>query len=449
MLEKFIALSFFGLVSGNILLNSQKVMTLHDCMEYAVSNSTKIRIQQANISDKKLAIRDAILGAFTPHIGVSSSASYNFGRSIDPQTNTYFDQTSFNNSYSLNASITVFDGLASINNVKISKTSLLISQSQEKQIEADICLAVMETYYNVVYNKKLADVYQSQIETAQKSLELCKLQEELGQKGYADVVQMEADLADRRYDYITTLNKYAEQLLNLEALIFWSEETPLEIDYDINGTIPTLDFDEASVLSYATTNNPEVKMASMTLLNAKREHNVAKWSLLPSISISGGWSTSYYTSSGVTYPNFRNQFSNNAGEYVQVGISLPIYDGLQNISTIKRKKNAKIVAQNELEQKRMDIESEVRRAIQDCRGASVAYSQAMTKSNVQEEAYRLNVMKLEQGLISPLEFQTANNNYLKAKADEMNSLFQYLLKSAVVKYYSGIEYLNQQIWTER
>ena len=62
---------------------------------------------------------------------------------------------------------------------------------------------------------------------------------------------------------------------------------------------------------------------------------------------------------------------------------------------------------------------------------------------MQEEAYYLNVKKLEQGLISSLEFQTANNNYLKAKADEMNSLYQYLIKQAIVRYYNGVEYINQ------
>ena len=55
----------------------------------------------------------------------------------------------------------------------------------------------------------------------------------------------------------------------------------------------------------------------------------------------------------------------------------------------------------------------------------------------------LNLKKLEQGLISPLEFQAANNNYLKAQADEMNSLFKYLIKQAVVRYYNGVEYVNQ------
>ena len=44
---------------------------------------------------------------------------------------------------------------------------------------------------------------------------------------------------------------------------------------------------------------------------------------------------------------------------------------------------------------------------------------------------------------SPLLFQTANNNYLRAQADEMNSLFKYLIKQAVVRYYNGTDYINQ------
>ena len=89
------------------------------------------------------------------------------------------------------------------------------------------------------------------------------------------------------------------------------------------------------------------------------------------------------------------------------------------------------------------MESEVRRAVQDRDGAATAYQQAFHKADVQNEAYTLNLKKLEQGLISPLEFQTASNNFLKAQADEMNSLFKYLIKQAVVKYYSGVEYVNQ------
>ena len=417
-------------------------MTLHDCMEYAVSNSTKMRIQQAAIGDAQIDRRDAALALFTPQISAQTYAYYNFGRSIDPQTNTYFNTTSFHNNYGVSAGYDLFDGFKAVNNYKISKTGMLIADSQEKQVEADICLAVMEAYYNVVYYKSLCDVYEEQVAVAGQALAKAKRQEELGQKGHADVIQMEADLADRQYDLTNTWNMYQSQKMTLADLMFW----PVDEELNIDTSMPMWQIEPVateSVVDFALEHNPGIQIASWQELNAKRELNTAKWSLLPTVGLYAGWSTSYYTYQGSTTNPFWNQFKNNGGEYVELSLSIPIWNRLSKHSTIFRKQHALDKATAELDQKRRDVESEVRRAIQDRDGAAAAYQQAQRKAEVQAEAYTLNLKKLEQGLISPLEFQTANNNYLKAQADEMNSLFKYLIKQAVVRYYNGVEYVNQ------
>ena len=417
-------------------------LTLNDCMRYAISNSTKIRIQEAAIGDAQIDRRDAALALFTPQINAQTVAYYNFGRNIDPETNLYIQTTSFHNSYGVSAGYDLFDGFKAVNNYKISKTGLLIAQSQEKQVEADICLAVMEAYYNVVYYKRLTDVYEEQVATAESALKKAKRQEELGQKGHADVIQMEADLADRQYDLTNTFNKYQSEKMKLADLMFW----PVDEELVIDTSMPEWEVEPVStsaVVNFALDHNPGVNMASWKELNAKRELSTAKWQLMPSIGLYGGWNTNYFT-----YPNqptapFGTQFRNNMGEYVQLTLSIPIWDRLAKASRISKKRNALQKATAELDQKRRDVESEVRRAIQDRDGAATAYQQALHKADVQNEAYTLNLKKLEQGLISPLEFQTASNNFLKAQADEMNSLFKYLIKQAVVKYYSGVEYVNQ------
>ena len=417
-------------------------MTLHDCMEYAVSNSTKMRIQQAAIGDAQIDRRDAALALFTPQISAQTYAYYNFGRSIDPQTNTYFNTTSFHNNYGVSAGYDLFDGFKAVNNYKISKTGMLIADSQEKQIEADICLAVMEAYYNVVYYKRLCEVYEEQVAVAGQALAKAKRQEELGQKGHADVIQMEADLADRQYDLTNTYNMYESQRMTLADLMFW----PVDEELVIDTSMPVWRVEPVateSVVDFALEHNPGIQIASWQELNAKRELNTAKWSLLPTVGLYAGWSTSYYTYQGSTTNPFWNQFKNNGGEYVELSLSIPIWNRLSKHSTISRKQHALDKATAELDQKRRDVESEVRRAVQDRDGAAAAYQQAQRKAEVQAEAYTLNLKKLEQGLISPLEFQTANNNYLKAQADEMNSLFKYLIKQAVVRYYNGVEYVNQ------
>ena len=441
----FIGIAFVSVMASVIGTEAWgQAMTLRDCMEYAISNSTKVRIQQAEIGDAQIARRNAILKAFTPSISGSSYAYYNFGRSIDPETNTYVTETSFHNGYSVGAGITLFNGFEAVNNLKISKTSLAIGQTQEKQVEADICLAVMEAYYNVVYFKRLCDIYEAQVAVAEASLQKLQKQEEIGQKSHADVVQAEADLADRRYDAIEARNQYADQRTNLADLMFWPVDQELVIDTEI-GTFTFAQEDKESVIDYALSHDPGVKIAGWQAENARRELATARWQLLPSLSLNAGWSTSYFNYPGqdLHLDPYRDQLRNHQGEYIQFSMSIPIYNRLQGHDNIARKRNAVKKMTAQYDQKRREVASEVQRAVQDRDGAQAAYEQALRKASVQEEAYQLNAKKMEQGLISSIEYQTATNNYLRAQADEMNSLFKYLIKQAVVRYYNGVEYINQ------
>ena len=389
-----IALALVGMTSAK----AQTTMSLHDCMAYAVSNSTKMRIQQAAVGDAQIDRRDAALKLFTPQISASTYAYYNFGRSIDPQTNTYFNTTSFYNNYGVSAGYDLFNGFQAVNNYKISKTGMLIADSMEKQVEADICLAVMEAYYNVVYYKRLCDVYEEQVATAETSLKKAKRQEELGQKGHADVIQMEADLADRQYDLINCRNMYQDQKMTLADLMFWPVDEELEIDFSTalrsgrndmgvsrDPSVVISSEVEKSVVDFALDHNPAVQIASWQQQNAKRELNTAQWQVLPTVGLYAGWSTSYYTYQGSQTAAFQDQFRNNGGEYVEVSVSIPIFNRLSRLSTISRKRHALQKATAELDQKKRDVESEVRRAVQDRDGAATAYQQAQHKAEVQAE----------------------------------------------------------------
>ena len=446
---KILALLFFALLG----LGAQgREMTLHDCMEYAVSNSTKMRIRQAETGDARIARRDAILSVFLPTLNAGTSASYSFGRNIDPETNTYINTVSFSNGYSLSAGITLFNGFAAVNNLKISQTSLKMGETRERQTEADLCLAVMEAYYNVVYYQRLCEVLEEQVAVAEQSLTKARRQEELGQKGHADVIEMEADLAARKYDLTNTRNQYLDQKTLLADLMFWPPEEELLIAVDGRSFAGAQD-DSGVILrepeateesvSFALAHNPAVLLASWSVDNARRELSTARWQILPSLSLNGGWSTSYYSFQGTQQTPYWDLLRRNGGEYVSLSLSVPIFNRLSRQSNIARRRNALTRAEAEYDQTLRDVESEVRRAIQDRDGAALAWEQAQYKAEVQEEAYTLNLKKLDQGLISPLEFQTANNNYLRARADEMNSQFKYLLKQAVVRYYNGTDYIDQ------
>ena len=254
------------------------------------------------------------------------------------------------------------------------------------------------------------------------------------------------DFADREYQLTDARNRLADAYITLKDIMFWPIEENLEIDcaYDrirIYGSADT-----EGLIEKAKGFLPSASIAKGNLDNARLELRTARWKLAPSLSLSGGWSTSFYTypgKSGYVPVSFRGQFRDNSGEYLQLTMSIPIFGRLSRQSDIARKRNALQRATATYEQTMNDIEAEVLRAISDRDGAASALQQAERRADVYEEAFRMNRRKYEQGLISPIEYRSASDSRLQAQAERLNARLQYDLRRRVVDYYSGIPYLMQ------
>lgn len=423
-------------------------MSLRDCMAYAVSNSAEVRSQRTKTGDAALDRRDAVLAAFTPEIEGNTYGYFGWGRSIDPETNTYVTEASFTNGLSVTAQFTLFNGFSAINNMKIAKTSLAMGFSKEQQEEDKVCLATMEAYFNVLYYSRLADILASQVETAKASVALAERQEELGVKGYADVAQMRADLSGKEYEYVAAVNSRDNAVITLGDVMLWPVDEELVIDSDINALesgnaiqVPVTD-----IIGSAKSKMPSIFVAKNTMDNAALSIRTERWKFLPSVGLYAGWSTSYYTYPGkvgyVTVP-YADQFRNNAGEYVQLSVRIPIYDRLNQHTRLAKRKNEYRRASDEYDKTLREVESEVKRAVRDRDGAEAALMQAEKRAAAQDEVWKLNQKKFGQGLISSIEYGTASGDYLKAQAEYLKARLEYQLKRRVVEYYGGTRYLEQ------
>lgn len=444
------AVVFASNINDEAIAEECGIMTLHDCMEYALKFSTEYEVRKLDNSDIRLDKRDAILKTFTPAISGGSYLYTNWGRAVDPETNTYINSTSINNGYSLSASITLFDGFSALNNIKISQTAVKMGISEEEKLKNELCLAVMEAYYNVIYHSEMTDVLQEQVEVSKINLRLMKKQYELGQKGLPDVAQTEADLAEREYQLITSQNSRDDAMLTLKSVMLWPVDKILNIDR----TIADIDFASMveepdsvdEIINFAVEAQPSAEIARGNLDKARLALNTARWQFLPKLSLNGGWSTSFYSYPGkkdYIAPTFHSQWKNNAGEYIQLSLSIPIYSGLSRFSNLSRKKNEYRRAEAMYKQTVQDIKSEVSRAVQDKKGAMKSLLLAIKRKEAQKESYMLHEKKMKQGVVSPVEFQTITNSYLNARAEEMNALLKFCLKRSVVKYYKGISYIKQ------
>ena len=420
------------------------VMTLRDCVRYALSHSAEVRVLQADLGDAQLARRNAILNAFTPEIDAGTYAYSNFGRSIDPETNIYSNTTSFHNGYSVSAGITLFNGFRAINNMKITKIAEATGVTRIQQTEDKITLATMEAYCNVLYFTELSKTVQAQMETAETALRLAQRQKDLGQKSQADVLQMEAELSDRKYKYIVCENQLQNAYITLKDIMLFPTEqsfsvTDVEADTTLSDAVRTME------VSRAADRLPAVIIAENERQTARLSLKTARWQLLPSLSLYGGWSSTYFTYPGrtdyVTAP-YGQQIANNGGEYVQLSLNIPIYNRLSRQTEIARRRNDCDRAEARYAQARQTVEAEIHRALADRDGATAALQQAEQHSALQQQLYAMSAKQFEQGLISALDYRTVADNHLNATAELLNAKLQLFLKTWVVRYYAGISFNN-------
>lgn len=78
-------------------------MTLEECMRYAVEHSPAVQRQAYTNRNYRQNYIESV-AALVPSVSGTVGASTSFGRSVDPETNTYTDVSNFDNSYSLSGS---------------------------------------------------------------------------------------------------------------------------------------------------------------------------------------------------------------------------------------------------------------------------------------------------------------------------------------------------------
>lgn len=413
-------------------------LTIDDCMRYAVENSTTVGKQRLAADDNKVNYSEAVASLF-PSVNAEVAGGLNFGRGIDPATNTYTNVTTFGNSYGISGSVPLFDGLKGINTVRAMKVAKQKGLVDTQIAQDEVAMQTLSAYMDVVYYTEAVNIATEQLEASRRTLELARRQFDLGLKSAADVAEIESQEAN--YDYLLTTeeNNLALAYIKLREVMNYPQGEKLEIVTDIDLEALPSAISEQALVDYALANNPKI-VASRHFTEQQRLNLArAKGGYTPSLYLYGGYNTSYYTDfeNKAAYAPFGEQFRNNRGGYVQVGLSIPIFNGLSARSSKRRAANAYRSAQLEQVAVERAVESEVAQTWQEMQGFGKQYIQGQKKVSAAQLAYDGAEKKFENGLISALDLQTAANTLLQAKSDKLRARLQYIVKMRMVDYYSG------------
>lgn len=417
---------------------SSAPMTLDACMRYAVEHSPAVRRQDyANRNYRQDYI--ASVAALVPSVNGAVSASTSFGRSVDPETNTYTDVSNFDNSYSASGQMPLFTGLTGINTVRAAKVMRLQGVEELQLARDEVALRTMEAYFDVVYYTGSVRLAREQLETSAAELAKSRKLLELGLKSAADVAEVESQCASDDYLVTQQENNLALAEIALSEAMNYPADRPLVIDTDIAVGTPagTVPFDD--VLAYALDNHPKALAAGYDVRHSRLQFSVAKGNLYPSISVGGGYSTNFFMNldDRTQYAAFPAQFRDNRGYYFSAQLSIPIFGGLSRRTSLNRARNNWRIAELRRVETLRALQSEIAQAYQQMLGYGKEFVQASKKSDAAQLAYDAVAGKYERGMVSALDLQTAADKLLQARSERLRARLQYIVRVRLVEYYNG------------
>lgn len=437
---------------------AQGEWSMQQCMQYAVEHNHEVKRAELELDNYK-ASKTGAIGRFLPSVDASIGAQYNFGRAIDPETNGYTDVNTFYNGYSLYASLPVFDGFSRIHALKAAGASTLMGRASLRQKQDQTALNVLQAYTNVAYYEGLVKMADEKVQETELLLKQIRLLEEVGRKSAADVAQVESQKAEADYELTRQQNLYASAMLELKkTMAFPMQDTLLLSVRNVRNRLAACYHRDARTLSPSGTNsesatyglglvqelNPELQAAQYQVQASKHEWHQARAAFYPSLSLSAGLNTTYYhTLHSDVGESFSNQFNNNMGQYVGATLSIPLFNRLQTITSIRKAKNNYRIAQETYKQKQLELEKLSREAWQDWQGYLKQTVQMVEKVEADSIAYQLTKRQFEEGLSTAIDLRTTSAQLLNSKATLLQCQLMAMVKEQLVRYYRG-----EAIWTE-
>ena len=425
-------------LTGHLAGAQEKPWTLQECIGYALDHNLTVQQGALQVQQREIDLNTA-RSSHLPGVAGSASQNFSFGRGLT-ENNTYANTNTTNTSFSVGADMTLFNGLRTYNNILLGKLNLEAATADLEKAKDDIRVAVAQAYVQILYNREIAEVAARQVEI--DSLQVMRLEALLanGKSTAADVAAQKASLAQGRLTAVQAENNLQLARLDLAQLL----ELPSPEGFDV--ALPSddalaLPLPAGSEIIYeeAVGIKPSVRAEETRLASAARNIDLARGGYLPSLSLSGGLGTNYYTSSGYAGKSFFDQLSNNFSQYVGLSLNVPIFSRLSTRNQVRSARVSYEAQQLQLETVKKQLFKEIQQAWYNALSARTKFESSTQAASAAAESFALATAKYENGKSSITEFNEAKNQYLKARSDLAQARYEYLYQTRLLDFYRGRE----------
>ncbi len=465
-------------ISGILLVtlffqtNAQKKWTLEECINYALENNIQIKQSKLSSESDKITLLQNKLGVL-PNLNGGASYSSNWGRNIDPTSNTYSNDQTQSVSLSLNSSIDLFSGFQKINSIKQSEYNYQASKYDVEKMKNDIALRIAQAYMLILFNKEQLDVSTNQVEITKMQVNRIKILVEAGAQAKGVLYDIQAQEALEESNVVSAQNQLDLSYLDLVQLLDLKSKDGFDIvKPDINtgnevALIPT-----SQIFAYSSKVMPEIKSAELRLNSAFSGLSIARGGRYPSLTLSGYYGSNYadnfldyshatvtptgttsltpYVVQGTMTPvlqnlynieyqkmSFKDQLNNNLSKSLRLTMTIPIFNNYQVNSAIAKAKLNTLNADYNLQLQKNQLYKNIEQAATDANGAFKSFNASQKAVDSYKEAFTYIQEKFNVGMVNTIDYNDAKNKLIKAESDMLKAKYNYEFKKVILNFYQG------------
>ncbi|MBX7203858.1 MAG: TolC family protein [Bacteroidia bacterium] len=456
------------LLSLSSFARAQKKWGLQECIDYALKNNLTVQQSALNNKDSKVALNQSKAN-YLPTVNGFGTNNFNFGRSIDPFTNTFQNQQIRSNNFGVTGSVVLFNGLQNYTSMQQNELLYKASEYDLNQAINNLSLSVANAYLTILLNDEILSSARIQAENTKKQLERTEKLYNAGSVSIGNVLDLKAQYANEQLNITNAQNQ-----VKLAYLVLWQL---LELPYDETNTIEKVAVDvpkeepaistNALVTSYSA-RGPEIQSAEIRLLAAQKGLTLAKSGRSPKLTMNGSVNTTYsqsfmrstgydylgtrilyfdqnnvpvtapyYSSTGTEVTPFNQQLKDNLGKSLGFTLSVPVLNNWQVNNNIQRSKISLERSKLNLNQTRNQVYRTITQAVLDLEAAKARYAAAMNSYEAGNLSYKNAEQRFNAGAMNFTDYTVSKNNFMRAEATMLQAKYEFIFRQRVVDFYNG------------
>jgi outer membrane protein len=418
----------------------QQTWSLQKCIDYALQNNIQIKQQALNSEYYNNQLGQAKSNRL-PNLNAGFQNNMSFGRTIGPD-NTYLDINSNSTSGNLSTNVTLWNGFTLRNSIKMAEMDLRASLEEMQKAKDDIMLNIAASYLEILFADELMIVAEDLVKITQLQLDRTGKLVEAGSLAKGSLLEIEAQYAREELSVVNAQNRLQlaylalYQLLELPSTESFKIEKPTLPEIGANLTL----LNSMDVFKNAVGLRPAVKGAEFKLESARKQLEIAKGSLLPTLSLGGNYYNFYnnkYTDRYGSKLLFDSQLKSNERYGFGATLNIPIFNRFQAKNGVS---NAQIQVENnelQLQNTKNALRKEIEQAYTNALAAFKRYVANQKTVVSSKEAFRYTEEKFNVGMINSVEYNQSKNNLSKAQSDLLQAKYEYIFRTKILAFYNG------------